>query len=556
VKGATTSYIQEERRRAGAVPKIKAEIRPFDVDFGLGPGLGSFENCSSPSAGALLLDSGYITSGSWTSDILQPYLGQLSAVIPARTALLDYASDRLYLRTAARYGDVNGLAWVEAEWGVQTILEAYFQVKIVFSDFIRAWAVDDAGDADGFTAYAIDQGLDDYLSYAVDPEFPGRLTDIKLSGLVEIDEASIIDCQHIISTRPAFFHDIHGFHHTLTIDNRGRQWIPGHQNFLMADGLWYGKELHLYNGFELPTGEIDWVLQYVGRIRDIREITNSFTGLHQAKISSYLAIHEALLQEVGVPHADGTRAPFLAGYYKARAELKESTAPYMGAVNKTGTGSAVLHTLGSPNNTEDVEFIVEAETTGEISTATFRWSMDGGSSWEKAGIVSMSSIKPFHLRDGVYIYFEPGAGDDLVAGDRFTFTSYARRTTYVLAGGPFLDITNVYFNGVEIFGADVSLSGEVTLTGHSGFVDARVVKSETSNPVDIIREVLEAVGVDDKIDEVSFSNARQAIADYQVGVRFEALPAWKAIQEICRTCLIYFWMDAGRVYLSAYTGEG
>lgn len=98
-------------------------------------------------------------------------------------------------------------------------------------------------------------------------------------------------------------------------------------------------------------------------------------------------------------------------------------------------------------------------------------------------------------------------------------------------------------------------TGEINLVGSSGFVDARVVKSETTNPIDIIQEILDEVGLTDYVDLVSFGNARQELADYQIGVRFEGVAAWKAIQVICTTCLIFFWIDANTIYVSAYTGE-
>ena len=556
MKTATTPYIQEEQRRVGAVPKIKAEIRPFDFDFGLRFDLGTFVNCSCPGTGELLLDSGYVTSGSWISDILQTYMGQLTAVVPSCTNLSNYSSSALYLRTASSYGAVNGLAWTEVEWGSSAPLDFYFQVKIEFIDFVRVWAVDLVGDADAYTVYAIDGGSDEYLSYAIDPEFPGRLDQITMSGLLEIGEEDIIDCGNLIASRPAFFHDIHGETHTLTLDNRDRQWIPGHQNFLMADGLWYGKEIRIYTGFELPTGNTSWVLQYVGRIRDIRDISHSFTGKHQVKIFSSLLLHEILTKEIGAPAAWGGRQPFMAGYYKARADLISSADPYLGGVIKAGSGSAQMVVLGTPYNDVDVGYLVQAETTGEISAATFRWSVDFGASWEKSGIVSTSSVNPFRLRDGVSIYFVPGTGTDLVAGDWFYFGAHARRTTYQIAGAPFQAFTNIYFNGSEIFNVSYDVNnGLINLVGPSGFVDARIVKSATSNPVDIIQAILAEVGLTDYIDEVSFANAKQELADYQIGVRFEGVAAWKAIQTICVACLIFFWIDSNKIYVAAYTGD-
>ncbi len=74
-------------------------------------------------------------------------------------------------------------------------------------------------------------------------------------------------------------------------------------------------------------------------------------------------------------------------------------------VTKVGTGTASLVVIGDFHNTEDLNFVVQAENTGEIGTATIRWSMDGGNSWEKSGIVSMTSIAPLKLKDGIAVYF-------------------------------------------------------------------------------------------------------------------------------------------------------
>jgi hypothetical protein len=143
-----------------------------------------------------------------------------------------------------------------------------------------------------------------------------------------------------------------------------------------------------------------------------------------------------------------------------------------------------------------------------------------------------------------------------VAGDSFSFTAYARRTTFIIAGAPFLEISNVYLNGVEIYDTNPNITtGELGLIGTSGFVDARVVKSLIYNPIDIIEEILTAVGLDSYMDEVSFANARRDLMDFEIGVKFEAVTAWKAIQSICSTCLIYFWIDANKIYVSAYLGE-
>lgn len=557
MKQAAVGYIQEEQRRIGAKPRLKAEIRPFDVDFGLAPGLGNFLNCFCPASRVIALEPGYVISGSWTGEILQNAGGRMTSVTPTWKNCADYFTWTVWLRSDDRYEEVATLPWRRLEGGVETSVAAYFQIKVTCEDFVRAWAVDNMEEADGYTAYATAAGRDAYDSWAVAGAFPGRLEDLRLTGAITLADTEILDCTPCSAQRPAWFHDLQGAALTLTVDNSRRQWLPGHKNSFLTESFWHGKELHIFSGFELPDGEISWLRQYVGRIQDIRDIGDAWNGRHRAKITCSQLFHERLQQMVGAPAADGTRKPFLAGYYRVRAELKESIAPQVGAVQKMGVGSAELRVTGVFGNAQDLEFLIEAETTGEVSAATFRWSLDGGSSWEKTGVVSATSATPCHLRDGLMIYFVPGGGNDLVAGDRFAFTAYTRRTTYIINGGPFLAITNIYGNGVEMDSvlADAT-TGEITLLGEVRIVEARVVKSETSNPIDIIKEILNEVGLAENVDEVSFAQARQNVADYQIGARFEGVPAWKAIQAICMSCLIFFWIDGDRIYVSAYTGEG
>lgn len=548
MKRATLGYIQEEGRRCGARPRLKAEIGPFVVDPGLGPGLGSFVNCACLAPGMIELEPGYVTAASWTSDIRQTGPGRLTAVTPGCLTGIDYMNAALYVRSSTRWADVGQKSWCRVDWGTRILIETYFQVKIEFAGCLRSWAVDEVGAADDMTAYATAVGRDVSDSWAVDGAFPGRLENFSLTGIREISEAEIIACSPLSAARPAWFDDLQSFSHTLTVDNRAGQYIPGHQNFLMAEGLWFGKEIQIYVGFELPTGEVAWIRQYVGRIRDIREIGHAFQGRHQAKIVSRSWVQDVLQQLLGGPAADGSRQPFLAGSYRAKAELRESRAPYLGQVTKIGAGGATLVALGRPTNGEDRQFLVEAESSGEISVATIRWSVDGGGSWEKTGVLSMTSAAPLPLKDGVLIYFEPGGGTDLVVGDRFAFTAFARRTTYVLPGAPFQAITDVYLNGVEMSDVEVHEdAGEIVLTGATGTVEARLVASATTNPVEIIREILQLTGLAERIDEDAFARTKQALADYQIGVRFEGVPAWQAIREICRACLIFFWIDADRI---------
>jgi hypothetical protein len=88
---------------------------------------------------------------------------------------------------------------------------------------------------------------------------------------------------------------------------------------------------------------------------------------------------------------------------------------------KSGSGSATLVLLGDYAKQEKRRFVVEIENTGEVGTATFRWSRDGGLTWEANGLVSGDRQHPVTLEDQLAVAWEGGDGDDLVAGDLWMF---------------------------------------------------------------------------------------------------------------------------------------
>ena len=90
-------------------------------------------------------------------------------------------------------------------------------------------------------------------------------------------------------------------------------------------------------------------------------------------------------------------------------------------LTKIGSGSATLLLLGDYAKQEKRRFVVEMETTGEVGAATFRWSKDGGLTWEAAGLMSGDRQHPVTLEDDLAVAWEGGAGTDLVAGDFWMF---------------------------------------------------------------------------------------------------------------------------------------
>ncbi len=90
-------------------------------------------------------------------------------------------------------------------------------------------------------------------------------------------------------------------------------------------------------------------------------------------------------------------------------------------LTKYGSGSAQLLFAGDYEHQEKRRFVVMIETTGEVGVATFKWSKDGGLTWEGEGLITGDRDHPVALMGGIEVYWEGGSGTDLVAGDYWTF---------------------------------------------------------------------------------------------------------------------------------------
>jgi hypothetical protein len=90
-------------------------------------------------------------------------------------------------------------------------------------------------------------------------------------------------------------------------------------------------------------------------------------------------------------------------------------------LTKIGSGSATLLLLGDYTQQEKQRLVVQMETTGEVGTATFKWSRDGGVTWEATGLTSGDRQHPVTLEEELAVAWEAGDGTDLVAGDFWMF---------------------------------------------------------------------------------------------------------------------------------------
>lgn len=89
----------------------------------------------------------------------------------------------------------------------------------------------------------------------------------------------------------------------------------------------------------------------------------------------------------------------------------------VGRGQKSGQGSATLVGSGDYSGTADADYLIQidAEGTGEIGSATFLWSDDGGATVDASGVATSTS--PVALNNGVSVQWAQGTGQDVYVLD-------------------------------------------------------------------------------------------------------------------------------------------
>jgi hypothetical protein len=451
---------------------------------------------------------------------MQTFSPSLDTVIPS----WDQAGSggvTVYLRGAAALDQVSGASYTELLAQEEFPLSPFFQVRVELQ-----------------AAGSSISGL----------SFAGRLT---------IPESELIGPGAVRVDLARDFSGLKSGSHTLGVDNREAQWLPGGTFFPFLGLPLSEKRLALYHGFELPTGQVEWVLLYQGTLTSLGNMTDGWQERHRAELVTQDWISYCLNRRVGVPTPDGERQPFMRGFCRARGELLEVTDAEVSTPAKSGSGGATLTVLGDYRGDIDTNYLLQIETTGEVGTATFSWSIDNGQSWEKEDLICAGADNPVTLSEGLAVFWQPGIGTDLTAGDSFTFTAQAPVYYYRLPGAPFEAITVIYLNDEAVWEGITAEpeTGDILVTGQSAQVSARVVKDDTTHPVDIMLDVLSEVGLDEAINQESFDLAKSLTPEYAVGVCFENIPASQALREILRRFLYDLWVDFGEIKIRAYLGE-
>lgn len=518
-------FLQEEMLLRGARPRVKAVLFPFDLDYGLGPGLGTFEHTRYGGApGRLELEEGF-PSGSWTSPVMETFSPYLDVVIPSWEDDGGSLEAQVYLRGAAARDQVTGTPYTQIRSQEEVPLFPFFQVRVELQ-----------AEAGGTPAF---------------------LSSLRLAGRMTLPESELVNPGEVRVNLARDFGGLQSGSHILRLDNREAQWLPGGKNFSFLGLPWEDKRLILYHGFELVNGQVEWVPLYQGALTRLGNMTDGWQERHRVEVETQDWITHRLNQRLGAPTPEGERRPFLRGFYRARGELVQVTPAAVTSPQKFGSGSATLQILGNYRGDEVTNYLLQIETTGEVGEATFRWSINNGQSWEKTGLTCGGAENPVTLSEGLTVYWQPAIGTDLAAGDRFAFTAQPPVYLYRLPGAPFEAITDIYLNDEVVYEgvAATPETGDILVTGKSAQVSARVVKDGTTHPVDIMRDILTEVGLDEAVHQESFDLAKSLTPEYAVGVCFENILASQALREVLRRTLFDLWVDFGEIKIRAYLGE-
>lgn len=560
MRPASAAYLKEEKKLRGARPRVRAILYPFDLDYGLYPESGTFEHTRyGGEPGRVEMVEGTHPSGSWTSPVMQAFSPFVDTVVADWTAEVAGMAVTVSLRGAREAALVASAPFSRLTPQKEHPFYPYFQVRVEFSSTIRCWAPDSPEEADSLTAYAGDwSGDPEYDSYTGEGAFTGAVFGLRLMGRLSLPEADILDPGEVRLELARDFGGLKSGSHRLRVDNRNPKWLPAGGALPLPGLLGEERRLKLYHGFTRPDGQVEWLPLYEGVLSRLGDMADGWQERHRASLETRDWISHRLQQRLGAPSPEGERRPFLRGFYRARAELVAVTPAHLTDPAKNGSGSATLKVLGEFWGDRDITYLCQVESSGEVGEATFRWSTNGGQSWEATGLTAAGPQAPVTLSQGLAVYWEAGLGTDLMAGDQFTFTARAPVYHYRVYGAPFAEITRVYLNDEptwEGVAADPE-TGEVLVTGRSAQVSARVVKDHTTHPVDIIEDILREVGLGETIHRDSFDLARSLTPEYRVGVCFENVPASQALREILRRTLFDLWVDFGEINIRAYLGEG
>ena len=143
----------------------------------------------------------------------------------------------------------------------------------------------------------------------------------------------------------------------------------------------------------------------------------------------------------------------------------------IGPTVKTGAGFGSFQSGGTYTGLSTKNYKIEIDTAGEIGVATFKWSNDGGLTWQRT-LVPIPDTDPIGLESGVTITPSAGAETDFELGDYWLFSAeYWTEVIYVPTQSKEYQVD--YTNGDVLFHvADAEKEIHLGYEGRGSVVDA------------------------------------------------------------------------------------
>lgn len=352
---AGAEYLAYEAMARGAMPVVRASFLPFYQSNGIDANINSGECNFVPPDRIQFhyhgLDGGCIT------DVMEAKMQVASTPV---SVAWDYNYPgydvTLYFRTSSEAFALfdSSPSYVAVNQGDTLDLQAYYQFALIIFGY-RAWAVDAIGDADTFSAYAVDSDSDTYKSYAAHEHVPGDrfsyIENLEVVGefvtIQDIEQAGSVSMEV-----PVDFGDlVAGSHSGLLLTNRqgsfvGDVWTPAPAyspnmaSFFLADQpdwqqimlkieLGWDKSGYFRAGFLedewLSDSYTDFVTLFLGRVKKWGPINRAVDegGMAQPNTVEVYAedfIADCLNRRIALPSEDGTPNPVIFGEFLKDAE--------------------------------------------------------------------------------------------------------------------------------------------------------------------------------------------------------------------------------------------
>jgi hypothetical protein len=142
---------------------------------------------------------------------------------------------------------------------------------------------------------------------------------------------------------------------------------------------------------------------------------------------------------------------------------------------KTGTGSGACASGGVYTGLSLKNYKIQIDTAGDVGgSATFKWSNDGGQTWQGV-LIPIEDEDPIQVEMGITVKFSSGDGTDFELGDYWTFTAeWWTKVGYVPTQSKEYYVN--YRNGnVTFHSSDASKTVQVSYEGRGSLVDAEDV---------------------------------------------------------------------------------